>query len=55
MTDTATPTQEKPVVVEIDRLMQILPTSLIGEYLKFDDVCDMLLDLRQLADREECQ
>lgn len=52
MTETATPVEvEKPVVVEIDRLMQILPDSLIGEYLKFDDVCDMLLDLRQVADR----
>lgn len=50
--DTATPVEEKPVVVEIDRLMQILPDSLIGEYLKFDDVCDMLLDLRQVADRD---
>lgn len=40
------------VVEEIDRIMQILPDSLIGEYLKFDEICDLLLDLRQLAASE---
>lgn len=37
------------VVEEIDRILEILPDSLIGEYLKFDEVCNLLLDLRQLA------
>lgn len=45
--------QQNDVVDEIDRIMEILPSELIGEYLKFDTVCDWMLDLRQLASKEE--